>query len=134
MTKIRKKLDKLNTDFELQETLCSIITDWMEDNKVDINIYPHKYHDAMITQENIGWSHMFAGHISQEWIKLYEESICGNTNKKQQRHSYLWGALVLEIILSEFIWLWEIRNKEVHGKTKERNETLQKKKLTIETK
>ena len=37
-------------------------------------------------------------------------------------------------MLSEFVRLWEIRNEEVHGKTKERNETLQKKKLTIETK
>ena len=40
----------------------------------------------------------------------------------------------MEVILSEFIQLWEIRNKEVHGKTKERNETLRKKKLTIEKK
>ena len=77
---------------------------------------------------------MFVGNISQEWIKLYEESVWLNTNKNQQSHSYLWGASVMEVILSKFIWLWEIRNKEVHGKTKERNETLQKKKLTIETK
>ena len=37
-------------------------------------------------------------------------------------------------MLSEFVRLWEIRNEEVHEKTKERNETLRKKKLTIETK
>ena len=92
MTKLRKKLDKLNTYFELQETLCSVIANWMEDNKVDINKYLQKYHETLINKENIGWSHMFEGHISQEWIKLYEESICVNTNKNKQRHSYLWGA------------------------------------------
>ena len=54
--------------------------------------------------------------------------------KNQHNQSYLWGASVVKVILSEFVCLWEIRNKEVHGKTKERNGTLQKKKLTIETK
>ena len=103
MTKLREKLDKLNTAFELQETLCSVIANWMENNKVDINKYPQKYHNALITQENIGWSHMFAGHISQEWIKLFEESVCANTNKNQQSQSYLWGASVVKVILSELI-------------------------------
>ena len=77
---------------------------------------------------------MFAGHISQEWIKLYKESKRTNTNKNQHDQSYLWGASVVKVLLLELVRLWEIRNEEVHGKTKERNETLQKKKLTIETK
>ena len=78
---------------------------------------------------------MFVGYISQEWIKLYKESACANTNKNQQSQSYLWGASVVEVVLSEFVhFFWEIRNEEVHGKTKERKETLRKKKLTIETK
>ena len=134
MTKFWKKLDKLKTNHKLIEMLCMVIADWMENSKVEINKFPQKYHDAMITQENIGWSHMFAGHISQEWIKLYKESRCTNTNKNQHNQSYLWGASVVEVLLSEFVRLWEIRNEEVHGKTKERNETLRKKKLTIEAK
>ena len=82
MTKLWKKLNKHKTDHKLKETLCMVIIDSMENNTVEINKFPRKYHDAMITQENIGWSHMFAGHISQEWIKLYKESRCTNTNKK----------------------------------------------------
>ena len=74
MTKLRKRLDKHKANHELKETICMVIADWMENNKVDINKFPQKYHDAMITQENIGWFHMFAGHISQEWIKLHKES------------------------------------------------------------
>ena len=53
MTKIRKKLDKLNTDFELQEILYNAIADWIENNKVDKTKYLQKYNDALITQENI---------------------------------------------------------------------------------
>ena len=41
---------------------------------------------------------------------------------------------MVEALLSEFVRLWEIRNQEIHGETKERNETLRKKRLTIETK
>ena len=134
MTKIRKKLDKHKTNNELKETICMVIADWMKNNKVEITKYPQKYHDAMITQENIGWSHMFAGHISQEWIKLHKESKLKNNTKNQQDQLYLWGASLVEVLLSEFVQLWELRNQEVHGATKERNETLQKKKLTIETK
>ena len=134
MTKLWKKFDKHKTDHELKETMCMVIADWMENNTVDIYKFPQKYHDAMITQENIGWSHMFAGHISQEWIKLFEESVCANTNKNQHNQPYLWGASVVKVILSELICLWEIKNEEVHGKTKEGNEALQKKKLTMETK
>ena len=106
----------------------------MENNTVEINKFPQINNDAMITQENIGWSYMFAGQISQEWIKLYKESRSINTNNNQYNQSYLWGASVVKVLLSEFVRLWEIRNEEVHGKTKERNETMQKKKLTIETK
>ena len=48
---------------------------------------------------------------------------------------YLWGNTRVNFSLyPTFIWLWEIKNKEIHGKTKERNETMWKKKLTIETK
>ena len=77
---------------------------------------------------------MFSGNISQEWIKLHKESKLTNNSKNQQDQSYLWGVSLVEVLLSEFVRLWEIRNREVHGETKERNETLQKKKLTIETK
>ena len=111
-----------------------VITDWMENNKVEIDKFPQKYHDAMITQENIGWFHMFLGHISQEWIKLHEESKVTNNAKKQHDQPYLWGATLVEVLLSEFVRLWEIRNQEVHGESKETNKTLRKKKLIIETK
>ena len=89
MTKLQKRLDKLNTAFGLQETVCNIIANWVDHNTVNINIHPQKYHDVMITQENIGWSLIFAGHISQEWIKLYEEANCSNIQNNQQRHSYV---------------------------------------------
>ena len=56
----RKKMNKLKTDQELKETLCIVIADWMENNKVEIIKFLEKYNDAMITQENIGWSHMIA--------------------------------------------------------------------------
>ena len=88
----------------------------------------------MITQENIGWSHMFAGHISQEWIKLHENSRRTNDSENQNDQSYLWGTALVEVLLSEFVRLWELRNQEIHGETKERNEILPKKRLTIETK
>ena len=66
MTKLWKKIDKLKTNHKLTETLCMVIAGWMENNNIEISKCPQKYNDAMITQENIGWSYIFARHISQE--------------------------------------------------------------------
>ena len=40
----------------------------------------------------------------------------------------------MEVILTQFIKLWELWNKEVHGKTAEQQERIQKLKLSEEVK
>jgi hypothetical protein len=67
-----------------------------------------------LSQERIGWRHIFAGKISQEWLKLQ----AGSTNKTvgKKRDCYVWGASIVKITLKYFIKLLEQRNEEVHGK------------------
>ena len=64
----------LNTDFELTETMCSAISLWMETVEFDVKIFSLKCQDAINTQNSIGLRHAFAGRLSQEWIKFFNET------------------------------------------------------------
>ena len=127
---LQHKLDELETEFALGETLCTTIAEWLETGKVDMSKYPIKYANAIISQDDIGWRHFFGGKISQEWLTLQSESTTATSNKKQE--SYIWGAAIVETTLTKFIDLWELRNEEVHGKTTEQQESIRKGKLRLE--
>ena len=86
----------------------------------------------MNTQGNIGWSHIFAGRISQEWLAHFETDADTRTRTSKIKESYLWGASIVEVILTQLIHLWELRNTKVHGKTAEQRETTRKRKLVEE--
>jgi hypothetical protein len=129
---MQRKLDYLETDFALGETICTVVAEWLETGNVDISKYPIKYATAIISQENIGWRHFFGGKISQEWLKLQDESTNITTTKKPE--GYIWGASLAETTLKKFINLWELRNEEVHGRTIEQQESTRKEKLGTEVK
>jgi NAD-dependent dihydropyrimidine dehydrogenase PreA subunit len=71
---LQRKLDFLETDFVLGKTICTTIAEWLETGKVDVCKYPIKYANAIISQESIGWRHLFGGKLSQEWLTLQSES------------------------------------------------------------
>jgi len=129
---LRRRLDYLETEFAITETLCTAIAEWFETEVVEVEKYPIRFHAALKSQETIGWRHLFAGKLSQEWLLLQEHSTTITTVRK--RHSSIWGASIVEIMLSQFIKLWELRNEEVHGKTEEQQDKIRKMKLSIEVK
>jgi hypothetical protein len=86
--------------------------------------------NAILSQEQIGWRHFFAGEITQEWLKLQADST--NKTVEKKRDCYVWGASIVEITLKYFIKLWEHHNEGVHGKTTEQQETTRKTKLSID--
>ena len=114
MTALRACLIHLQTKPGLIDTLCSSITDWLDNGWVDSSKYPVKYHKAIHTQSHIGWRQVFMGRLSQEWEKLQ-----GNTHLRtgRDRTAFLWGASVIEVTLQYSIELWEQRNSDVHGHT-----------------
>jgi len=101
-----------------------VIAEWLETEHVDIEEYPVRFHPAIKSQSIIGWRHLFAGRLSQEWLLLQEESTTVTTVRK--RHSSVWGASIIEVLVVQFIKLWELRNEEVHGKTEEQQEQTRK--------
>jgi hypothetical protein len=123
-------MDKMETEFSISETLSTAIAEWLETGEVDVSKYPIKYANAILSQERIGWRHFFAGKISQEGTKLHDNSTHRTEGKK--RDGYVLGAAVVKITLRYSIQLWELRNKEVHGKTIQQQESTRKTKLSID--
>jgi len=114
------------------ETLCSTLAEWLESETVNVNKYPKRFHKAIKNQATIGWRHFFSGKLATEWLVLQEES--ATKTKGEKRASYIWGASIVEVALLQFIELWELRNTEVHGKTKEQQENTRKATLAVEVK
>ena len=42
----------------------------------------------------------------------------------------MWGASIVELLLNQYISLWELRNEEVHRKTAEKQEHIRKTNLS----
>ena len=130
MCALRKRLEYLETEFSIGETLCTAISEWLETGIVIIDNYPPRFHAALATQTTIGWRHLFAGRLSQEWLQI--QNITRPRTEERQNDSYIWGASIVEVTLSQYIKLWELRNEEVHGKTAEQQEQTRKSKLAVE--
>ena len=55
ISKLRKKMQYMDTEFELEHTLASAISECFETGHVSVNKYPEKLHDAIWSQGAIGW-------------------------------------------------------------------------------
>lgn len=89
--------------------------------------FPPKFKAALQPYDHIGWRHIFSGKLSQQWLLLQGDIELDNG---KFRREYLWGALIPETFLQQFIALWELRNEELHGKTEEVQEQQQKHRLS----
>jgi hypothetical protein len=58
---LRKRLETIETEFALEETLSTVIAEWLETGEVNVSNYPIKYVNAILSQEQIGWRHFIAG-------------------------------------------------------------------------
>jgi hypothetical protein len=73
---LRKRLDTIETEFAIEETLSTAIAEWLETGEVNnVSNYPIKYANAILSQEQIGWRHFFSGKISQEWLSSTAQTI-----------------------------------------------------------
>ena len=102
---------------------CSCVAEWFDTSTVDIHKYDTRYHAAIRSQSQIGWRHIFMGHLSREWLHLTDSLpvLCNSIN---------WGTLLVEASFKFYFDLWEQRNTEVHGKTQEDQQERRKRALS----
>ena len=138
--KLRKLMKNKNTGYALEDTIATVLTQWLDTGKVELDTFPHRFHDAINTQSMIGWVNFFSGRISQHWLSLFEETRTTqtfNTEGEKQRYydGTVWGAAIVEHTLRSHIKLWEQRNKDVHGeddKDDKENANFRRERMIIE--
>jgi len=125
---IRDRLQQLKTDPGLLDVFCSCVSDWFEDKKVSCDKYDSRYHPAIITQNNIGWFHIFTGHITQEWEKLQDQF----SQSHKIQNAITWSTTLVEVCLRFSIHLWEQRNQDAHGNNAKDKKRILLDKLRVE--
>ena len=115
----------MDTEFELEHTLASAISEWFETGHVSVNKYPAKFHEAIWSQGAIGWRQIFNGKISRHWLGHQGHT---KTSQGRLRMDYIWGANIVETCLRMMIDLWEMRKEEVYGKEEGTKQQIRKEK------
>ena len=67
ISELRARMRRFGTKLQLQDTFCSVMTEWLDNGSVEIEKYPKHHRIALKSQESIGWRRMLTGHISSEW-------------------------------------------------------------------
>ena len=78
--------------------------------------YPHRYSDLIEQQSLIGWDQLYKARWSQQWSTSQEQynTVCPTTTKKITGHQ--WVLVLSRTLIDQWLELWEIRNKERHGR------------------
>ena len=105
-------MEKLNTDFILSNATADSITQWLDKGIVRSGDFPPEMRYAVDAQNKIGYMNLFCGKLSIHWLELFDKQTPETGGKHQD--SSLWGALILEVIIQQYIKLWETRNKGTH--------------------
>ena len=83
---LQARLKMVNTNTELINTFCSAITDWFDYGAVDPSKYPEQYYQATQQQTNIGWRHVYMGHLAIAWAAI---QIPGNQSTNIAKAQYM---------------------------------------------
>jgi hypothetical protein len=108
---LRKKLRALNTELGLSELIYA-------GAKSAVTGVAPRFSSELRTiaaaQEAIGWTHLFKGRISKQWIARQRTHIGDNSTKK--KNAMNWATQVIDYFYTQWFKVWDERNLDRHGK------------------
>jgi hypothetical protein len=105
---------KLKTAPPLVEILITGITSFFEDRQFPIEDFEPAYRQLIREQDQIGWSQIFRGRLTMQWSLLQQDHYSGLKPVKGQDGTS-WSRLILSHIFTQWLSLWDERNKARHG-------------------
>ena len=78
--------------------------------------YPPTFHSLIVSQYKIGWSHLFRGRWSIEWKQHHEAHATSKGVQGNDADGTRWVRIYGKLFLQAWLDVWDIRNKERHGK------------------
>ena len=108
---LRRKLTSLDTELGLQELIYAGIKSALTGFEPN---FPAELHNIAAAQEAIGWTHLFLGQISKQWVARQRVHIGANATKK--KNAMNWATQVIDYFYTQWFKVWDQRNLERHGK------------------
>ena len=90
---------------------------WLQDlPPIQISDYPTRYGILIVHQTRIGWSHLFRGRWSHHWKRHHTEFARTKDLTGDDADGTRWVRRLGTMLIKSWFDLWDIRNKERHGK------------------
>ena len=69
MLALRKRIKQLNTEFNLENTMCCTLAEWFIRGHVSLYEYPEKFPAMIWSQGTIEWRQTSNGEIPRHWLE-----------------------------------------------------------------
>jgi hypothetical protein len=129
---LRKSHDSTESDPQLLDILIDGLYGWFTNHPIDVALYPHPYQRLIQEQNDIGWRHLFNGHLTSQWRILQDRYL-----RRQKIHTVTytgsgWSLRTLTILWNDFFVLWQARNEAIHGHDLASQQLARRRKLGFE--
>jgi hypothetical protein len=119
ITKLRQKLDSLDTHPQLQQLLLEAMYHIIRGIPEPPAPFPFEdfgLPEVYAAQRDIGWEQLLLGRFSKAWATIQDDHLGPRATKT--KNGQAWVTTVIDLIFKEWFQLWETRNQERHGKDK----------------
>jgi hypothetical protein len=97
----------------ITDILLTGVEAWLSDSAPDFSTIPDEYHQIVKDQSIIGWNHIFQGCLAKTWAQFQQQHYSGLKPVKG-RDGTFWSRSIISHVFTQWIVLWEARNKSVH--------------------
>jgi hypothetical protein len=104
----------------LLDILRDGIQRWLRDEgQIPLASYPANYHTLILSQNTIGWGHLFRGRWSTNWESQQQVHAATRANPPDNLDGAEWTRIHGKNLIKKWLEVWEIRNTARHGKDKD---------------
>jgi len=138
-TKILRNNQQYLTDtLQSDPFLCDILRDGLQrwhNNlpPIDTQQYPETYHTLITNQNEIGWEQLYRARWCKQWSEHHHQYAIRKGMTNQNADGSTWVRKIGRRLLTQWFDLWQMRDKERHGRDIEEQKKLRQHKLSSET-
>jgi hypothetical protein len=119
-------------DPRLLDILIDGLNTWFLHLPMDVSRYPRSYHKLIHEQTEIGWRHMFNGHLTTQW-RIKQDKYLRRLKIHTRTHTGAgWALRTMTTLWRDFFVLWKERNEAIHGHDTASQQLARKRKLRLE--
>ena len=114
--KLHAKCKALHTDPVLTSILTQGLQHWLNLTPFDEGGIPEAYQRLLLEQREIGWYHVFVGRLSLQWAACQSRYLSHSPHLSKKLSGPKWTNQIATFIITNWLELWDIRNKDRHGR------------------